>query len=66
MSSANQWQQKLRYKDYRLVKREAIPERRLHIEHGNLVETTSLKDLREFLGKDEELYKWWGLKMKHN
>ncbi|CZR63252.1 uncharacterized protein PAC_13149 [Phialocephala subalpina] len=57
---------KLRYKDYRLVKREAIPKRGLSVEPGNFVETTALKELREFLSKDEELYKWWGLHMKHS
>ncbi|KUJ06986.1 uncharacterized protein LY89DRAFT_692066 [Mollisia scopiformis] len=57
---------KLRYKDYRLVKREEIPGRRLDVEPGNLVETTSLKELRDFLSRDEDLYKWWGLQMKHS
>jgi hypothetical protein len=48
------------------VKREEIPQRQLDVEPGNLVETTSLKELREFLSKNEELYKWWGLQMKHS
>ncbi len=48
------------------MKREAIPERRLNVTPGNVVETTALKELREFLSKDDELYQWWGLQMKHS
>ncbi|KAH8807848.1 hypothetical protein F5884DRAFT_674790 [Xylogone sp. PMI_703] len=58
---------KLRYKDYQLMKKEAVDSPRLllsaNVPRGTTVELTSTKELSALLMKDEELYRWWRVNM---
>ncbi|KAH8596015.1 hypothetical protein B0O99DRAFT_510689 [Bisporella sp. PMI_857] len=54
---------KLRYKDYRLLKKEYVESWRLPIDEGTVIELTSMKELGSFLAKDEELLRWWRVNM---
>jgi hypothetical protein len=53
----------LRYKDYHLLKKEAVPSANLAVEPGNVMELTSMKELGAFLERNEEIYEWWRVNM---
>jgi hypothetical protein len=55
--------QKLRYKDYQLLKKEQVDTARLNVPQGMVEELTSMKDLGAFLSQDEKLYRWWRVNM---
>jgi hypothetical protein len=55
--------QKLRYKDYLLLKKEAVQRPRLDVEPGTVNVKTSMKGLVGFLEKEPELYEWWRIHM---
>lgn len=54
---------RLRYKDYQLLKKEAIKEYRLDVPIGSVKELTSMKDLGAFLSRDDQIYRWWRVNM---
>ncbi|CCU75354.1 unnamed protein product [Blumeria hordei] len=53
----------LRYKDYRLLKKELIAQPLLDVPVGRVVEVTSVKELSTFLRTNTQLYEWWRLNM---
>jgi hypothetical protein len=56
-------EQKLRYKDFRLMGKEEGLERRLDVEPGRVVELTSMKEFAASLENDPVIYEWWRVKM---
>jgi hypothetical protein len=60
---ANAKVQKLRYKDYQLLKKEAVEECRLGVPAGTVRELTSVKEFGAFLSRDDEIYRWWRVNM---
>jgi hypothetical protein len=55
--------QKLRYKDYQLMKKEEVDTARMSTPPGDVEEITSVKDLGAILERDERLYQWWRVGM---
>jgi hypothetical protein len=57
--------QKLKYKDYQLLKKEVVSECRLEVEvpAGSVKELMSMKELGAFLSRDNEIYRWWRVNM---
>ena len=53
----------MRYKDFRLLRKEEIQKRALDVEDGNVTDIESLKEFGAFLGRDEGLYSWWRVHM---
>jgi hypothetical protein len=51
--------QKLRYKDYLLLRKGVVERPRLNIEPGTVNVKTSMKGLVAFLEREPELYEWW-------
>jgi len=66
-SEALEWMEvvrKLRYKDYRLMKKEEVSDRKgrldqLGVKQGSVREFGDMKDFGGFLAGDEELLRWW-------
>ncbi|KAH8792788.1 hypothetical protein F5882DRAFT_399508 [Hyaloscypha sp. PMI_1271] len=54
---------KLRYKDFRLMGKDEVNERRLDVAAGEVVELTSMKEFAAFLEKDPVIYEWWRVRM---
>lgn len=54
---------KLRYKYFRLLGNDEVPERRLEVETGRVVELTSVQEFAAFLERDAVIYQWWRVKM---
>ncbi|KAI9649888.1 hypothetical protein NHQ30_002472 [Ciborinia camelliae] len=53
----------LRYKNFELMKKEVVEERKLDVPIGRVRQLESLKDYGIEVGKDEVLRKWWRLHM---
>lgn len=56
-------EQKLRYKDYQLMKKEEVDRARMSVPEGEVQEIASVKDLGALLSRDGELYRWWRVNM---
>ncbi|KAI6247502.1 hypothetical protein HI914_03844 [Erysiphe necator] len=50
---------KLRYKGFRLQKKELVSSALLDLQPGKVIEFESVRDLAAFLSKRLELYEWW-------
>ncbi|KAE9371345.1 hypothetical protein N431DRAFT_483897 [Stipitochalara longipes BDJ] len=64
--SADDWLKvvkKLRYKDFRLMAKDEVAERRFDVEPGKVIELTSMKEFAAFLERDPVIYGWWRAKM---
>lgn len=55
--------QKLRYKDYHMMKKEEVARKALDVEPGAVQELTSMKELGAFLERNQEMYEWWRVGM---
>ncbi len=53
----------MRYKDYHLLKREVVQQRRLGVEPGSVLELTSMKEFGGFLEGSGQIYEWWRVGM---
>jgi hypothetical protein len=56
----------LRYKDYHLLKKEAVDKSRLNVPLGMVKELTSMKELGAFLSQDDVVYRWWRINMGYH
>ncbi len=56
-------EQKLRYKDYHLMKKEEVKDRGLDVQPGTVTELASMKELGSFLERNGEMYEWWKVHM---
>ncbi|KAL2070494.1 hypothetical protein VTL71DRAFT_13520 [Oculimacula yallundae] len=50
---------KLRYKDFRLMKKEVVQRRGLLVEPGHVRELSSVKDFGALLEGNGEIFEWW-------
>ena len=53
----------MRYKDFRLMGKDEVSERKLDVEAGRVLELTSMKEFAAFLERSPVVYEWWRAKM---